>query len=158
MSRSLERNRVGKKFVKTKNFEKYKIGYLRTRIKMNNLKSDYFNKSIVDIMKTKCCTIVLEDLNVKNMQKNKKLSNAFQKSAISQFRSRLIQKAEMLGINVSIADKFFPSSKICSHCGNIKKELKLSNRIYHCDICGFEIDRDLNAAINLRNTVRSTGI
>ena len=92
------------------------------------------------------------------MQKNKKLSNAFQKSAISQFRSRLIQKAEMLGINVSIADKFFPSSKICSHCGNIKKELKLSNRIYHCDICGFEIDRDLNAAINLRNTVRSTGI
>ena len=158
MSRSLERNKIGKKFIKTKNFERYRKRYLRTRIKMNNLKSDYFNKSIVDIMKTKCSTIVLEDLAVKNMQKNKKLSNAFQKSAISQFRSRLIQKAEMLGIDVSIADKFFPSSKVCSHCGNIKKDLTLADRIYKCDMCGFEIDRDLNAAINLKNTVRSTGI
>lgn len=158
MSRSLERNRVGKKFVKTKNYEKYKRRHLKTRIKINNLKTDYFNKSIVDIMKTKCSTIVLEDLSVKNMQKNKKLSGSFQKSAISQFRSKLIQKAGMFGINVSIADRFFPSSKMCSHCGSIKKELKLSNRIYHCDICGFEIDRDLNAAINLKNTVRSTGI
>lgn len=158
MSRSLERNKIGKKFVKTKNFEKYRKRYLKTSIKMNNLKIDYFNKSIVDIMKTKCCTIVLEDLFVKNMQKNKKLSNTFQKSAISQFRSRLIQKTEMLGINVSIADRFFPSSKMCSHCGNIKKDLTLSDRIYHCDICGFEIDRDLNAAINLKDTVRSTGI
>ena len=158
MSRSLERNKIGKKFVKTKNYEKYKSGYLKTRIKMNNLKTDYFNKSIVDIMKTKCCTIVLEDLFVKNMQKNKKLSNAFQKSAISHFRSKLIKKAEMLGANVSIADRFFPSSKMCSHCGNIKKDLTLSDRIYKCDICGFEIDRDLNAAINLKNTVRSTGI
>ena len=158
MSRSLERNKIGKKFVKTKNFEKYRKRYLKTSIKMNNLKIDYFNKSIVDIMKTKCGTIVLEDLAVKNMQKNRKLSNAFQKSAISQFRSRLIQKTEMLGINVSITDRFFPSSKMCSHCGNIKKDLTLSDRIYHCDICGFEIDRDLNAAINLKNTVRSTGI
>lgn len=158
MSRSLERNKVGKKFVKTKNYEKYKRRYLKTRIKINNLKTDYFNKSIVDIMKTKCGTIVLEDLAVKNMQKNKKLSSSFQKSAISQFRSRLIQKAEMLGINVSIVDRFFPSSKICSHCGHIKKNLTLSDRLYHCDICGFEIDRDLNAAINLKNTVRSTGI
>ena len=158
MSRSLERNKIGKKFVRTKNYEKYKKKYLKTRIKINNLKSDYFNKSIVDIMKTKCSTIVLEDLAVKNMQKNRKLSGSFQKSAISQFRLRLIQKAEMLGVSISIVDKFFPSSKMCSHCGSIKKELKLSNRIYHCDKCGFEIDRDLNAAINLRNTVRSTGI
>ena len=158
MSRSLERNKIGKKFVKTKNYEKYKRRCLRTRIKMNNLKTDYFNKSIVDIMRTKCSTIVLEDLTVKNLQKNKKLSNSFQKSAISQFRSRLIQKAEMLGINVYIADRFFPSSKMCSHCGNIKKDLTLSDRIYHCDTCRFEIDRDLNAAINLKNTVRSTGI
>ena len=158
MSRSLERNKIGKKFIKTKNFERYRKRCLKTRIKINNLKSDYFNKFIVDIMKTKCSTIVLEDLAVKNMQQNKRLSGSFQKSAISQFRSRLIQKAEMLGVNVSVVDRFFPSSKICSHCGNIKKELKLSNRIYHCDICGFEIDRDLNAAINLRNTVRSTGI
>lgn len=158
MSRSLERNKVGKKFVKTKNYEKYKRRYLKTSIKMNNLKTDYFNKSIVDIMKTKCGTIVLEDLSVKNMQKNKELSNAFQKSAISQFRSRLIQKAEMLGVSISIADRFFPSSKMCSHCGHIKKNLILSDRIYHCECCGFEIDRDLNAAINLKNTVRSTGI
>lgn len=158
MSRSLERNKIGKKFVKTKNFEKYRKRYLKTSIKMNNLKIDYFNKSIVDIMKTKCCTIVLEDLAVKNMQKNRKISNAFQKSAISQFRSRLIQKAEMLGVSISIADRFFPSSKMCSHCGHIKKDLTLSDRIYHCDICGFEVDRDLNAAINLKNTVRSTGI
>lgn len=158
MSRSLEKNKIGKKFVKTKNFEKYRKRYLKTSIKMNNLKIDYFNKSIVDIMKTKCCTIVLEDLAVKNMQKNRKISNAFQKSAISQFRSRLIQKAEMLGVSISIADRFFPSSKMCSHCGHIKKDLTLSDRIYHCDICGFEVDRDLNAAINLKNTVRSTGI
>lgn len=158
MSRSLERNKIGKKFIKTKNFKRYRKRYLRTRIKMNNLKSDYFNKSIVDIMKTKCSTIVLEDLAVKNMQKNRKLSGSFQKSAISQFRSRLIQKAEMLGIKVSITNRFFPSSKMCSHCGSIKKDLTLSNRIYHCDICGFEIDRDLNAAINLKNTVRFTGI
>lgn len=158
MSRSLERNKIGKKFVKTKNYEKYKRRHLKTRIKMNNLKTDYFNKSIVDIMKTKCSTIVLEDLTVKNMQKNRKLSNSFQKTSVSQFRSRLMQKATMLGVTVSVVSRFFPSSQLCSNCGHIKKDLTLADRVYKCEHCGLEIDRDLNAAINLKNTVRSTGI
>lgn len=158
MFRSLERNKKGKKFVKTKNYEKYKKKYIKTTIKMNNLKTDYFNKSIVDIMKTKCSAIVLEDLAVKNMQKNRKLSNSFQKTSISRFRTRLIQKATMLGVTVSTASRFFPSSLICSNCGNIKKELTLSDRVYKCEHCGLEIDRDLNASINLKNTVRFTEI
>lgn len=125
---------------------------------MNNLKTDYFNKSIVDIMKAKCSTIVLEDLTVKNMQKNRKLSNSFHKTSVSQFRSRLIQKATMLGVTVSIVSRFFPSSQLCSKCGHVKKDLTLADRVYKCEHCGLEIDRDLNASINLKNTVRSTGI
>lgn len=158
MSRSLERNKKGKKFIKTKNYEKYKKKYIKTTIKMNNVKTDYFNKSIVDIMKAKCSTIVLEDLTVKNMQKNRKLSDSFQKTSVSQFRSRLIQKATMLGVTVSIVSRFFPSSRICSNCGHVKKDLTLADRVYKCEHCGLEIDRDLNASINLKNTVRSTGI
>ena len=125
---------------------------------MNNLKTDYFNKSIVDIMKAKCSTIVLEDLTVKNMQKNRKLSSSFHKASVSQFRSRLIQKATMLGATVSIVSRFFPSSQLCSNCGHVKKDLTLADRVYKCEHCGLEIDRDLNASINLKNTVRSTGI
>ena len=71
---------------------------------------------------------------------------------------RLIQKATMLGVSVSTVSRFFPSSQICSNCGHIKKELTLADRVYKCEHCGLEIDRDLNASINLKNTVRFTEI
>ena len=84
------------------------------------------------------------------MRKNKHLSHSLQEASISTFKQMLINKAESVGIEVILADKFYPSSQICSNCGN-RKPIKLSERIYKCPVCGLEIDRDLNASINLKH-------
>jgi putative transposase len=93
--------------------------------------------------------IVIEDLNVSGMMKNKHLARAIQEQKLYEFRRQLEYKCQWYGVRLIIADRFFPSSKTCSQCGQVKKDLKLSDRTYHCD-CGLHIDRDLNAAINLR--------
>ena len=103
------------------------------------------------MVRTKPKAIVLEDLNVAGMRKNKHLAHSLQESSISTFKQMLISKAESHGIEVILADRFYPSSQICSHCGNRKVNLKLSDRTYKCPICGLEIDRDLNASINLKH-------
>ena len=92
---------------------------------------------------------MIEDLNVKGMMKNKHLSKAISRQGFYEIRRQLSYKCLFNGIELIIADRFYPSSKTCSHCGNIKKDLKLSDRIYKCEHCGFEIDRDLNASMNL---------
>lgn len=97
--------------------------------------------------------IVLEDLNVSGMVKNHKLSKAISDAGMGEFRRQLEYKAGWYGRKIVIVDRYFPSSKLCSGCGQVKEELKLSERTYKCD-CGLEIDRDMNAAINLANTVR----
>ena len=94
--------------------------------------------------------IVLEDLNVRGMMSNKHLSKAVQEQGFYDFRRQIEYKAQWFGITVIIADRHYPSSKTCIACGHVKKKLRLSERIYHCEECGNEIDRDLQAAINLK--------
>ena len=99
-------------------------------------------------MKTKPYRVVIEDLVVSNMMKNKHLSDAIRKQGFYEFRRQLEYKCNFRGIKLVVADRFYPSSKSCSQCGKIKKDLKLKDRVYKCS-CGLNIDRDLNASINL---------
>ena len=112
---------------------------------------DYFHKSTTEIVRTKPSCICVEDLNVAGMRKNKHLSHAIQTTSISMFKDMLVNKAQLLGIEVVFVDRFYPSSQICSSCGNRKVDLKLSERTYKCPICGLEIDRDYNASLNLKH-------
>lgn len=91
----------------------------------------------------------MEDLNVSGMMKNKHLSKAVQQQKFYEFRRQIKYKSEWNNIAVIIADRFFPSSKLCICCGNIKKDLKLSDRIYKCE-CGNVMDRDFQASLNLK--------
>lgn len=102
------------------------------------------------LVRTKPEYISIEDLNVRGMMKNKHLSKAIQNQMFGYFRLFLIQQCSKYGIEVRIIDRFYPSSKTCSNCGNINKDLKLRDRIYNCE-CGFSMDRDLNASINIRD-------
>ena len=146
-----ENYKKGNKFVKTNNIKKLETSIQKKRIKQQDIKKDYFHKSTTALVRTKPKAIVLEDLNVAGMRKNKYLSHSLQETSISTFKQMLINKAESHGIEVVLADRFYPSSQICSHCGNRKVDLKLSERVYKCPICGLEIDRDLNASINLKH-------
>ena len=132
------------------NIEKQVVKIQRLYQTLTNIRVDYENKIISEIVRREPSYIVLEDLNVRGMMKNRHLSRAIAVQRLSYFRIKLTIKARQCGIEVRIADRFYPSSKKCSHCGLIKADLKLKDRIYHCE-CGLELDRDLNAAINLRN-------
>lgn len=132
------------------NIEKQIVKIQRIYQTLTNIRVDYENKIISEIMKREPSFIVLEDLNVRGMMKNRHLSRAIAAQRLSYLRTKLTNKAKEKGIEVRIVDRFYPSSKKCSQCGRIKTNLKLKDRIYHCE-CGFEIDRDLNAAINLKN-------
>ena len=118
--------------------------------KLSNIRNNYLHQTTSDIVKTKPYRIVMEDLNVKGMMKNKHLAKAIANQCFYEFKRQIQYKAERLGILFIEADRWYPSSKTCSHCGKIKKDLKLSDRTFHCE-CGFIIDRDLNASINLAN-------
>ena len=150
VSRKYEKNKIGNKFIKTNNIKKLEKRIRKKQIKLNDIKKDYFHKSSTILVRTKPKAIVLEDLNVAGMRKNKHLSHAIQSASISEFKQMLINKAEKFGIQVILADRFYPSSQICSSCGN-KRSIKLSERTYKCPICGLEIDRDFNASINLKH-------
>ena len=103
-------------------------------------------------MKTKPSYITIEDLNVSGMMKNRHLSKAVASQRFYEFRIKLKAKCDDHGIELRIADRWYPSSKMCHCCGNIRKDLKLSDRIYRC-ACGYIEDRDLNASLNLRDAV-----
>lgn len=156
VSRKYRINKNGNKFIKTNNIAKLEKLIQKKRIKQQNIKKDYFHKSSTALAKTKPKAIVLEDLNVVGMSKNKHLSHAIQSASISMFKGMLINKVHALGIEVVIADRFYPSSQICSSCGN-RKPIKLSERTYKCPVCGLEIDRDLNASINLKHYLQFEG-
>ena len=132
------------------NIEKQVVKIQRLYRTLTNIRVDYENKIIAAIMKREPSFIVLEDLNVRGMMKNRHLSRAIAAQRFFYFRTKLTIKAKQRGIEVRIVDRFYPSSKKCSSCGRIKADLKLKDRIYRCE-CGLELDRDLNAAINLRN-------
>lgn len=150
IARKYEANKQCKKFVKTSNIKKLERRTQKKRIKQQDIKKDYFHKSTTALVRTKPKAIVLEDLNVAGMRKNKHLSHSIQSASISMFKDMLVNKANSLGIEIVYADRFYPSSQICSHCGN-RRSIKLSERVYMCPVCGLEIDRDLNASINLKH-------
>ena len=150
VARKYEANKQGKKFVKTNNIKKLETLIQKKRIKQQDIKKDYFHKSTTALVRIKPKAIVLEDLNVAGMRKNKHLSHSIQSASISMFKDMLVNKANSLGIEIVYADRFYPSSQICSHCGN-RRSIKLSERVYRCPVCGLEIDRDLNASINLKH-------
>ena len=134
------------------NIERQVVKIQRLYQTLTNIRVDYENKIIAAIVRRKPSFIVLEDLNVRGMMKNRHLSRAIAAQRLSYFRMKLTIKAKQLGIEVRIVDRFYPSSKKCSQCGRIKRDLKLRDRIYSCK-CGLELDRDLNAAINLKNAL-----
>ena len=130
------------------NIQKQKLKVQKLHHKMDNIRTDYINKTIAEIVKTKPSYITIEDLNVKGMMKNRCLSKAVASQKFYEFRTRLKAKCDENGIELRVADRFYPSSKTCHHCGSVRKNLKLSDRIYRCE-CGYVADRDLNAALNL---------
>ena len=150
--RSLSRMYENKKKGETtqKNIQKQKRKIQRIHQRLNNIRIDYINKAIAKIVKTKPSYITIEDLNISGMMKNKHLSKAFSQQKLYEFRTKLTNKCHQNGIEVRIVDRWFPSSKICNCCGSIKRDLKLSDRIYTCP-CGYVEDRDYNASLNLRD-------
>ena len=135
-----------------KNIQKQKLKVQRLHQKIDNIRTDYINKTIAEIVKTKPSYITIEDLNVSGMMKNRHLSKAVASQRFYEFRTRLKAKCEENGIELRIVDRWYPSSKMCHCCGSIRKGLKLSDRIYRCT-CGYMEDRDLNASLNLRDAV-----
>ena len=128
--------------------QKLKVQKLHHRIE--NIRTDHINKVISEIVKTKPSHITIEDLNVSGMMKNRHLSKAAASQKFYEFRTKLKEKCAEYGIELRVVDRWYPSSKTCHCCGCIKKDLKLSDRIYRC-ACGYIEDRDLNAALNLRD-------
>jgi putative transposase len=109
-------------------------------------------------MKLRPYRVVMEDLNISGMLRNKYLSKAIQEQGFYEFIRQMQYKCKFNGIEFVQVDRFYPSSKTCSCCGNVKKDLKLKDRMYVCDICGLEMDRDKNASINLGNYKALEGV
>ena len=134
------------------NIQKQVLKVQKFHCKINNIRTDYINKTIAEIVKTKPSYITIEDLNVKGMMKNEHLSKAVASQKFYEFRTKLKAKCDENGIELRVVDRFYPSSKLCHCCGAIKKDLRLSDRIYRCN-CGYVNDRDFNAALNLRDAL-----
>lgn len=140
----------GEKLQKTQNIIKLEKEIKLLHKKISDIRLNHIHQTTIAIVKTKPSRIVVEDLNVKGMMKNKHLSKAIQEQTFNKFMNTLKYKSEWYGIEFVKADRFYPSSKMCSSCGEIKKDLKLKDRVYKCE-CGLVIDRDKNASINLAN-------
>ena len=134
------------------NIQKQKLKVQKLHHKLDLIRTDYINKTIAEIVKTKPSYITIENLNVSGMMKNRHLSKAVASQKFYEFRVKLQAKCHENSIEFRVADRWYPSSRICHGCGCIKKDLKLSDRIYRCG-CGYTEDRDLNAALNLRDAV-----
>ena len=150
LSRKYENSKKGESTQRA-NIQKQKIKVQKLYQKIDNIRTDYINKTIAEIVKTKPSFITIEDLNVKGMMKNRHLSKAVASQKFYEFRIKLQAKCNENGIELRVADRWYPSSKTCHCCKNIKKDLRLSDRIFKCD-CGYIEDRDFNAALNLRDT------
>lgn len=149
ISRRYEKNKKGASYCKTSNIIKREKELLKVIKRLKNIRQDYLHQTTSEIVKRKPSFICIEDLNVSGMMKNKHLSKAIQQQGFYEFKRQIEYKSEWNNIPVIIADRFFPSSKLCSCCGHIKKDLKLSDRIYKCE-CGNVIDRDFQASLNLK--------
>lgn len=148
VSRKYQKNKKGVRFVKTCNIIKVEKQIRMLHRRLNGIRSNHIHQATHAIVKTKPYKVVVETLNIKGMIKNRHLSKAIAQQKLYDFKSKLQYKCEKHGIELVEADRWFPSSKLCSSCGTIKKDLKLSDRVYRCN-CGLVIDRDYNASINL---------
>ena len=149
ISRKYEKNKKGGNYCKTSNIIKSERKLLKLNHRLTNIRQNYLHQTTSEIVKREPSFICIEDLNVSGMMKNRHFSKAVQQQCFGEFRRQIEYKSAWNNIPVIIADRFFPSSKLCSCCGNIKKDLKLSDRIYKCE-CGNVIDRDYQAALNLK--------
>jgi putative transposase len=146
-----KRNKNNKKGEATRqNIQKQVLQVQKLHQKLTNVRTDFINKTISEIIKQKPSFITIEDLNVSGMMKNRHLSKVVAQQKFYEFRNKLIVKCKILDIELRIVDTFYPSSKLCHECGQVKKDLKLSDRKYICG-CGYEADRDYNASLNLRD-------
>ena len=143
LHRSLSRKKRG-----SKNHEKAKLRLAKMYLKIFNIRQDTLHKATTYLAKSHS-KVVIEDLLVSGMMKNRRLARVIADAGFSEFRRQLEYKCHWYGSELVVVSRTFPSSKMCSRCGHRKKELSLSEREYHCEQCGFEIDRDLNAALNL---------
>ena len=151
LSKKFEQNKIGGRYIRTKNILRLKGELNNIQRRLNNIRDTYIHTVTFDLVKAKPKQIVIEDLNIKGMLKNRYLSKAISNQGFYKFRQYLSYKCEYWGIDLIVADRYYPSSKTCSRCDNVKKHLSLSERVYKCDNCGSSINRDLNAAINLKN-------
>ena len=145
-----KRNKIMKGEATRQNIQKQVLKVQKLHHRINNIRTNYINKTIAEIVKTKPSYITIEDLDVKGMMKNRHLSKAVAQQKFYEFRNKLTNKCHALGIELRIVDRFYPSSKLCHHCGSIKKDLKLKDRTYKCE-CGYIEDGDHNASLNLRD-------
>lgn len=148
-SLKLRKNKEGE--ATRQNIRKQLLKVQKLHVRLYNIRTDYVNKVISELVKTKPEFINIEDLNVSGMMKNRHLSKAISVQKFFEFREKLIKKCHQNDIEVRLSNRFYASSKKCHQCGFIKKNLKLSDRVFICSNCKTSIDRDLNAAINLRD-------
>ena len=151
LSRKYENLKKGESTQKT-NIQKQRLKVQKLHHRIDNIRTDYINKTIAEIVKIKPSYITIEDLNVKGMMKNRHLSKAVASQKFYEFRAKLQAKCNENGIELRVVDRWYPSSKTCHCCGTVKKDLKLSDRIFKCS-CGYVEDRDFNAALNLRDAM-----
>ena len=151
VSRKYEMNKKGSKFVKTNNIIKLERQIKLVHRRLNNIRNNHIHQATSKIIKLNPYRVVMEDLNVSGMMKNKHLAEKIAEQKFYEFKRQMKYKCEFNKIEFFEADRWYPSSKACSCCKNIKKDLKLSDRTYICNECGLVIDRDKNASINLGN-------
>ncbi len=140
------------KIIGSNNWKKAQLKIARLHRKIANIRKDPLHK-LTTLLAKNHGIVVIEDLNVSGMMANHKLAASIADMSFFDFRRQLIYKCELYGSNLVVVDRWFPSSQTCSHCGTKKETLELSARVFECSHCGFKIDRDLNATINLSKTV-----
>lgn len=148
ISRKYEANKQGKRYIRTRNIDRLKVKLRKLHARLANIRNNYIHQTTHKLVSMSPSQVTMEDLNVAGMMQNKHLSKAIQEQCLSEFIRQMKYKCEFNGIPFVQVGRFYPSSKMCSCCGRIKKDLKLSDRVYMCE-CGNNIDRDYNAAINL---------
>ena len=150
-SRYYERMMKTKSSIRSKNLQKLETLILKQHQKISNVRINNIHQATTKLIKLNPSAIIIEDLNIKGMMKNKHLSKAVADCAFYEIRRQLEYKCKWNNIKLIVADRWYPSSKICSCCGNKKTKLSLSERNYICECCGTVIDRDYNASLNLKN-------
>ena len=147
----LEKKKGGRTAAASANIEKQKLKVQRLHQRITKIREDYENKTIHEIVKQKPRFITVEDLNVKCMMRNRHLAKAIAAQRFSSLLAKLKRKTEIIGIELRVVDRFYPSSKTCHVCGYIHRGLKIKDRVYVCPECGYRADRDFNASLNLRD-------